>query len=359
MEKERSTAAYVVTIQRNLRLAAATINQIIDSGDTEVAQLKDKVGSFFAWARKDKPPVSVDVTRRDGEVGQAEGSPEASREVTLQQIKQGYVEVVETMKSVRGHLEQQADRSERMLNLLEDLPEALRSLPETARTQTGVLQGIQSHLEDQNQTSQKLTEAITGLATASSHQQRSLASLDSHLADGQETRSQLNDGVAALTDTLGEVRESNAATRESIGAVVDQTRQNEAQMREMMQRNHKTNTLMMILCLALATGALALGGYVAVMVGEITRDAAPAAASPAEESSPPASDVSDAAGVEAVIDEAVAGISLGPAESPNAYRVVVSEEVSVTPEVEAPVLVEPAPAEADDFDLVGPPAPPQ
>lgn len=241
-----------------------------------MAQLKNKVGNFFAWALKSKEPVSVDVARRE----------EPQQEVSIQQLKQGYGEVIETMQSVRTHLEQQADRSEKMMELLNGLPEALQSIPESARTQAGVLQAIHTHLEDQNQTSKQLTEAITGLATASSHQQRTLTSIDTHLAEGHESRNELNQGVAALNDTLGEVKQSNAATRDSMGAVVEQTRVNDERMREMYQRSQKMNTMMVILCLVLATGALALGGYMAVLVSKVVSDQAGAAAveqMPAEE----------------------------------------------------------------------------
>ncbi|MEO0515507.1 MAG: hypothetical protein AAF086_09495 [Planctomycetota bacterium] len=229
-----------------------------------MAQLKNKVGHFFAWALKGKDPVSVDVARRE--------DPDAPPEVTIQQLKQGYGEVVETMKSVRSHLEHQADRSEHMLQLLGDLPEALRSIPQQARTQTAALQAIETHLENQSHTSRQLTEAITGLATASAHQQRSLAALDSHLAQGHESRTQLNQGVAALTTTLSGVQESNAATRASMNAVVEQTRVNDERMREMYQKSQKMNTMMVILCLALATGALALGGYMAVLVNRVVQN---------------------------------------------------------------------------------------
>ncbi|MBB6429707.1 hypothetical protein [Algisphaera agarilytica] len=232
-----------------------------------MAQLKNKVGNFFAWALKGKEPVSVDVTRREDP-----DQPEVKKEVSIQQLKQGYGEVIETMQSVRTHLEQQADRSEKMMELLSGLPDVLQSIPDSANRHTGMLQAIHNHLEDQNQTSKQLTDAITGLATASSHQQRALTSIDNHLTEGHASRTELSQGVAALNDTLGEVKQSNAATRDSMGAVVEQTRVNDERMREMYQRSQKMNTMMVVLCLVLATGALALGGYMAVLVSKVVNE---------------------------------------------------------------------------------------
>ncbi|MEM8737885.1 MAG: hypothetical protein AAGG38_05320 [Planctomycetota bacterium] len=234
-----------------------------------MAQIKDKVNHFFAWARQGKKPVSVDVARRDEDAANG-------KDVSIQQLKQGYGEVVETMKTVRSHLEQQSSRSEQMLELMRDLPAVLQSIPESTQTQTRMLEAIHTNLDRQNQTTDQLASAITGLTSAAGQQEKALTQIRDHLADEDDTRGQLNQGVAALNDTLGQVTASNQATRESMGAVVEQTRVNDERMRHMYQRSQKMNTMMVLLCLALATGALALGGYMAVLVSRVV-EPAPAA----------------------------------------------------------------------------------
>lgn len=266
-------------------------------------QIKDKVSSFFSWARKGKEPVTVEATRTPededtttlpattpagtsgtsggGSAGTSGGGASGGgKEATLQQLKQGYGEVVETMQSLRTHLQQQSDRSEKMLELMRDLPAAIRSIPESNRTQTSMLEAIHANLDRQNQTTDQLAEAIASLATASSHQQRSLSSIDTHLVEEHESRGRLGEGVEALNDTLGQVTASNTATRESMGAVVEQTRVNDERMRTMVQRSQKMNTAMLLLCLALAAGALALGGYMAVLVSKVVQQDGNPAMSP-------------------------------------------------------------------------------
>ena len=277
-------------------------------------QLKDKVSHFFSWARKGKGPVSVDVTRRDDD-GE---NPEARKEVTLHQLKQGYSEVVETMQSVRTHLEEQSGRSEQMLALMQDLPEVLRSIPEGTRTQTKMLEAIHANLQQQNETSGHLTSAITGLASAAASQEKALTQISDHLTEEQGTRNQLNEGVATLNTTLSHVMDSNAATRDSMGAVVEQTRVNDERMRQMYQRSQKMNTAMVLLCLALATGALALGGYMAFLVNKVVQEDTPATTVESDVASQPT--------VQA---------SLAPAPGGS------SEPASAAPAPEAPTSVEP------------------
>jgi uncharacterized coiled-coil protein SlyX len=247
-----------------------------------VPQLKDKVSRFFTWSRKGKAPVSVEVARREGQ------DPEAppSKEVTLQQLKQGYGEVVDTMKSLRTHLDEQGKRSEEVLDLMRGLPEVLQSIPESTRTQTKMLEAIHTHLERQNETSGHLTSAITGLAAAATSQEKALTEIRDNLSEEKGTRDRLNDGVTSLNDTLGHVMDSNTATRDSMGAVVEQTRVNDERMRAMYQRSQKMNTAMVLLCLALATGALALGGYMAVLVSRLSTPAVTATPAAAVEPGP-------------------------------------------------------------------------
>ena len=230
------------------------------STSKSAAKSPSKLSQFFSWSRKGKKPVQVDVAR----VEDPDAPP--STQVSLAQLKQGYGEVVDTMKSVRSHLEQQADRSQQMLEVMRQLPDALKAIPQTAETQTRLLESIQANLDRQNETSGHLTTAITGLASAAASQEKALGKISDHMAEEKQTRRDLTDTVGSLNSTLGDVTAASTATRESMGAVVDQTRHDSEQMRELFQRSQKMNTAMVLLCLALATGALALGGYMAYLI---------------------------------------------------------------------------------------------
>ncbi len=237
-----------------------------------------RIGRFFSWARFNKKPVKVDATRRlegldDDENGTGLATTGTSGSggggVSLKELKNGYSEVVETMKSVRSHLEEQSARSDRVLELMQHLPEVLQSIPEANRTQARMLEAIGENLGRSNETSARLSEAISGLTSAAGSQERTLTSIRDHLVEEDQTRAKLNDGVTGLNDTLGHVIASNAATRDAMGTVVEQSRVNDEQMRELYTRSQKTTTAMILIALALATGALALGGYMAYMISQM------------------------------------------------------------------------------------------
>ena len=87
---------------------------------------------------------------------------ENTRQATLNQLKQGYVELVDTMKSVRQHLDEQSARQERLMAVLDGLPEVLATIPQTTRTQIETLEAIRGSMDRSNQTNEALSMAISG-----------------------------------------------------------------------------------------------------------------------------------------------------------------------------------------------------
>lgn len=217
-------------------------------------QIKQSLGNLLNRVRG-RGPVEVDIARVNPNSRQA-------REMTIQQLKEGYGEVVETMKSVRTHLDQQAGRNEQMLDLMKGIPEVLKSIPESSQRQTEMLSVIQQNLERQNETAGHLTNAIVSLASASEKQGTTLQGINERMEAEGATREALNTGVSNLNHTLGGVTESSTATRESMHALSEQSRMNDERMRDMYQRSQRTTIMMVILCLGVVLGALALGLYI-------------------------------------------------------------------------------------------------
>ena len=108
------------------------------------------------------------------------GSPSEStdlakrRDESLLQIKTGYTQVVETMQAVRKHMEEQANRYERMIELFDGMPEVLRSIPKTNETNTQILQAVHCHIENQNQMIGQLNDTLRDLSDSTDGQQQNL-----------------------------------------------------------------------------------------------------------------------------------------------------------------------------------------
>ena len=235
--------------------------------------LKNKMTGLLAKLRGDKP-VEVDIAR-------IEDGPEQRREVTVNQLKQGYGEVVDTMSAIRTHLDDQRSRQDRMEQMLSGLPEALRAMPEAARTQTQLVKAIGAHLESQTNATGQLTEAIHGLGQTSRKQDETLEGIRGHLVDESETKRELNTSVLSLNAAMEGVEASNLAAREAMAAAREEAQRREERLVQMHNKGQRTNTIVLVLAGFLFVAAVVV--VVLFLAGVITLPqgvGAPAAATP-------------------------------------------------------------------------------
>ncbi len=227
--------------------------------------LRDKLSGMFH--RKDNGPRPVEVELHSARNG------DTHKPASMHEIKQGYGEVIQTMASLRQHLDEQSQRSDQMLRMMDGLPELLRSIPEQTRVQTQLLRAIASQLDSQNTTNGHLTEAIQSLSKAADKQDHTLGQVREHLAAESNTRKELHAGIVTLNSTLESVEASNFAARDALRTVTEQQQERDEQVRSMFRRSQRLNTAMTLVSWALAIGALAVAGYVAFEVvdrGSIT-----------------------------------------------------------------------------------------
>ncbi|MEM6749240.1 MAG: hypothetical protein AAF612_02100 [Planctomycetota bacterium] len=237
---------------------------------TRKTGLGGKVAGILARLRGEKAPFQLEAEQR-----------ESSRQASLQQLKQGYAELVDTMTAVRGHLDAQSERQERMMTLLDGLPELMRTLPETTKAQVKMLEAIQGGLERTNDTNTALTGAISGLASATENQHETMSRLQTSLNHSDESRERLSEGIDNLKDTMGSVDKSTEATRVTLSAIAEGAQQREAQMAEMFRRSQRTQLLMTVIGVALGAAAIAMAGFVAWQLTQMQPPAAdPAATTP-------------------------------------------------------------------------------
>jgi bacterioferritin (cytochrome b1) len=206
------------------------------SGNGQAAsqgKLRNRLARMFRWGRKGEP-VEVAVARR---------------EASLLQLKRGYNEVADTLTTVRRHMDEQADRSERMIQLMEGLPDLLRTLPEHSASQTRILEGIAESMKAQQQTSERLGNA---LATATESQKQVSTHLKQQLDASNQSSREMREALTGLSSTLGDVNRSNESTRSAFIEGSQQTRDLFARTQKMMA----VLTAVTALVAAAAIGAL-------------------------------------------------------------------------------------------------------
>ncbi|MEX0742620.1 MAG: hypothetical protein WD079_07455, partial [Phycisphaeraceae bacterium] len=87
-----------------------------------------------------EPKKTVASARRTGILSHFPG---AKRDERLDNLQEGFTEVVDLMQTVRVRLDEQSDRSDRLMEIMSRLPEAIDALPETNRNQARMLEALQ------------------------------------------------------------------------------------------------------------------------------------------------------------------------------------------------------------------------
>lgn len=229
-------------------------------------QIRERFKSMF------KRRKSSEVVKRE----------ERGREAVVNELRRGYGQLVDTMQSVQAHMEHQSKRSDRIMEVVEALPEVLRSIPESARQQNKTLESLAESLRVQNQSTGELTHALAGLAEATRRQEQTLTGMHDRLNDtvsrGEETQQSMLGGIQQMTGAIEGVTRDQQAGRSAIAQVADQSRR---QQKQMMAMNGVS--------WALAVLALGVSGWVAVKLvdGGPTAIAGRDVAGPVNQTMPP------------------------------------------------------------------------
>lgn len=220
--------------------------------------LKQRFGTLLGKMRRNHEPVEVDPDN-SGSTEIEQTAAESPREATLRELKRGYGDAVETMSAVRSHIEQQGERSNRALEMLEGMPELIRTLPDQNRNQTALLQSIQEHLDQQQKTSRELNQTLSRLADATSQQELAIGRM-------QENSQQITTAMDRLTETVQDVSTANRSTVEQLEHVFERSQANEQRAQDLHRRSRRAVLLMSAASWILAATALGLAAWVAVQV---------------------------------------------------------------------------------------------
>jgi len=291
-----------------------------------MAGIGQKLGAMFAWSKSDR----ID-NEDNGGVATATAEPGASESPTLaptrgvgrqaqienavHKLESGYREVRELLVHVRGHMENQADRSERLLTLMQHLPDAVQSLPEAARNQERLMRTIESHLERAAAREARLADAMSSFAQSVESRDKNMQLMYEQLSDQRRQGEELRSSFKALNQTLGELSDSSSHSSTLLRSLTHRSEQRDEQVADLYRANQKQMVSMSMVSWALAIVALCVAGYVAASIARIGPGDTASSTSAATASSPssatptpaPAAPIDPASG-----DGATAAASIAP-----------------------------------------------
>ncbi len=288
-------------------------------------------------------PVAVEARPREDQLKPESGGgwffrKRSQKQQNLQQLQRGYEDVVDLMETCKSHMESQAQRADRLLELLEDLPEALRVIPESSRQQAKMIEGLQSHLENQNQNTARLTDAVEGLATATQQHEKAMGVIQSQLDANQQNGERMVESFSALGDTLGRIGAAHQSGNDLLNTMAEKVQKSDDQMRDLFTRNQRQVTVMSLISWTLAISALLVAGYIGVKVSQMPIGQQAAAPAPAVGAAP------------AIIEAAASE----PAAAPKSAEPAAASVAPVAPAIAIPQEVETPAVEASAGEAIEP-----
>jgi ABC-type transporter Mla subunit MlaD len=215
-------------------------------------------------------PVALDAQRREQAVASLQRMADAPggredlerrRDATLRRLQQGYRQLMQTIQSVNAHLEQHAERSRQLVELLGQLPQALAALPETARNQSRMIEVMHNQFELQNQQSQRMDATLKRLAGAGEQHAAILSLIQQQLDASRATDGDMLGALAAIGGAMSRLGDSSRASADAMQSVGQRLDQADRRMADLVHRQSRQMMTMSIVGWLTAAAALVVAVY--------------------------------------------------------------------------------------------------
>lgn len=233
--------------------------------------LKGRLGQLFTgWFSREANPVRVEIGRElpadshartatqvhTGETWPSKIIRFGRRKSEVTRIDRGLSEMLDVMQALRAHMDQQATRSQRMLELVEQLSH----LPESQIQQERLLGTLHEQLTSHTRLSERMADSLGSLSRAASTHDQTINAMSKQMQSGQD---RMLEGISSLYGSLGELDARHQTSANALRQLSEQLRNSEQVSREMFQQSQKQVVVLTIACGGLAALALAVAGYVA------------------------------------------------------------------------------------------------
>ncbi len=189
--------------------------------------------------------------------------PWRRREEVIDRLQQGYDTVLELVESIQGHLSRQNQRNDQVTELLAEMTNGLREVPQAARQQAESVGQLASQMAISNRHSQTIISTLDDLPRSAAAQRQALDSIATQLGSSSCATEKLTerlDSIGGLVERLGDALQEQVRT---LKAVQLATRHQESQIISIHQaQNRRFNILMAVV----AVTAVAAAGCVFVWV---------------------------------------------------------------------------------------------
>jgi len=242
------------------------------SGGTAVAEGNGGGQSANRDQHADSASGEGDVVTRTGSALDLLSSRRRDRHQQHQQQSEvparSHEQLVNLIQRIDDHLNSQAERADRMLTLLERLPEALDAMPQIRKNGEHVVAVLERHMDAQRERDEQLRETMNGLGEGSRRQAEALTLIRDEIRAGQEREQQITNVLGDFRETLTNLGKTNEQSIEVLRRLSEHSKERESKLARILEKHSR-----ILIVIAGAAVASSLAGLAVSIVAMINAGA--------------------------------------------------------------------------------------
>ena len=203
-----------------------------------------------------RDPASATAGADQGSASLRTLSRRRQRELALERLEAGYLQVVGLIESIHAHLQTQDRRSQEIAGALGRLAETTQRLPEIADSQTQQLGAIASQLEAGNDRARRWEQTLFELPRLAEGQREALDAIGRQLDVGRQTEGQMVQTLDGLRSALDSWSASSSASTQALQQLQEAAARREERLETALATQNKRFGWFLALAAMLALAAL-------------------------------------------------------------------------------------------------------
>jgi ABC-type transporter Mla subunit MlaD len=197
--------------------------------------------------------------------------PWAKRDAAIGQLQDGFTALTDLMTAVRETLDKQNERQDEMMQVLSNLPEVLKSIPQSSAAQIETLRAVAEEVKQQNVRSGKLGEILEKVAETGSDQREMLDGLRERIENLNEQDRNIADSLTGVGSAMQSVSRSSETSAQVLEQMRDNVNSRDGELQRLMHKQGARFTTMLAIAIFLSIAALVavcVMGYLVIMKGK-------------------------------------------------------------------------------------------
>ncbi|MFK7959618.1 MAG: hypothetical protein AB8G96_03760 [Phycisphaerales bacterium] len=188
--------------------------------------------------------------RKDGPVVETRALRPPSRTSDKEELRK-------MVENIGSTLDRHADRSDRIVELLSDVPARMEVIPEMSRRQVHLVDAVQDHLTQIAQRDEQMQATISTLAETSLRHTEALEAIREQLATNHRGTEQLGDAVEGLEQSLVQLTKTQTLSNEVMVGIGEEAKSREVEFTRHVQNASRWMITAVICCCGAALAAVA------------------------------------------------------------------------------------------------------